>query len=112
MGCPKALNSKGKKEIDKAAPFGRMSYITHDGLDGAFVHMQRGCRVETWLCSEVVVRGPCWVWRYGDENASFYPAGREAFRLYLKNELDAQNIVSQLRPNAAESANTSDTVCT
>ena len=112
VDAPKALNSRGKKEIDKADPFGRMSYITHDGLDGVFVHMQKGCRVETWPCNEIVVSGPCWVWRYGDENAAFYPASQEAARLCLKNDVDAQDIVSQLRPNAAESANTSDTVCT
>lgn len=112
VDAPKALNSRGKKEIDKADPFGRMSYITHDGLDGVFVHMQKGCRVETWPCNEIVVSGPCWVWRYGDENAAFYPASQEAVRLCLKNDVDVQNIVSQLRPNAAESVNTSDTVCT
>lgn len=109
---PSALNSKGKKEVDKAEPFGRMFYTTQDGLDGAVVHMHKGSRLAEWPGNEISIHGPCWVWRHGDENAEFYPAEEEAIRLSLKNGAAVQSIFNQLGHRAADSVNAVSTVGT
>lgn len=102
----KALKRQGEDELKKTKPLGQLFYTTHDGLDGAFVHMQEGGRLEPISGNEVVGYGPCWLWRYGDEEAAFYGSGCEAFRFPLADDANMEKFACQVKhmPSAVDCA--------